>query len=769
MDVAIRILSAVMLLLSVAALVIAVIFVRRETAISVRRDVVRVIVAFGTILIMNAVLDVETPQWAIAIAVLAGGGIGFAQGRNLAIRVDGNRTYAQRTVWGVVAWGAGTVLIQAAGVVNRAGIAQLGLAAGLFGGAVIVGLLVGRAWAISQSQSTAAPSTVILLLFALVVGSGFGEAAPESGGRDVRDVYNGAVPGLTVQIRGTGIYYGDSVRLDFTNTTGQPIRVHVPIGLKLVPGDASVQTMITAGGEVIEVPPTSGPPHSEYIKAFCGEMHDGIPPSSEVFTPGELVDARTIRTIRRIQDGGFYDYTGQEAMWHLSDNADLSNNELSRQLVAPATEIPAEDAIRLSLAGLTGSVLLLANALVNAGHSVDDVLNAWRSGRLRDLLSADTGMTTEPDDSFVYRDPLEEAKDPDRVRSILDKLPPDQSRRDAEEQLIRRLQEEEDRRALDRIRDAIGPIAPDADISNLMQGNDQVDEVLDALPDETRRRLLESLQRTLEQERLRNAVDVGINVLDRERKVEALIDARNDQNQPWRYDEMLNKLDDKTLDQAGNRIDEGGGPIPPDQSLDIDNLVDEDDLLVALRRNPTARQYLDSLPPDIRPQVEAEMVRLLEEQRRNHLLNQVRDAVGPIGPDTDLDRALRDDNVREILNRVPPSESIPIETQIRNTLEQEQLGNTVEQAHSGVNLNRVEQELRDAVRRGRPEEAARILDAASPEDAAELVKRVEVPTAAKPSSPGLPPTQKPAPSVPASRTPPAGPGAPPATPLPPPD
>ena len=262
-------------------------------------------------------------------------------------------------------------------------------------------------------------------------------------------------------------------------------------------------------------------------------------------------------------------------------------------------------------------------------------------------------------------------------------------------------------------------------------------------------------------------MDVGKNVIDRELKDEILIQARKDQTQPWRYDEMLKNLDDKTLDQIGDRIDEGGGPVPPDQSLNVDNLVDEEDLLVALRRNPTAREYLDSLPPNIRPQVEAEMVRLLEEQRRNHLLNQVRDAVGPIGPDTDLDRALRDDNVREILNRVPPSESIPIETQIRNTLEQEQIGNTVEQAHNGVNLNRVEQELREAVRQGRPEDAARILDAAGPEDAAELVKRVEVPTAAKPPNQGMPPTQKPRAAPPNPATPPPGSSGPPPTPLPP--
>nr|MDJ0499244.1 hypothetical protein [Acidimicrobiia bacterium] len=527
MDVVIRIASGLLLLLSVAALVLAILFVRRETRIVIRRDVVRLIIAAATVLVMNAVLDIATPAWTIALAIVLGGGLGVLQGRQLTVRTEGDRMYAQRTVWGVAAWGTGTVLLQLAGVINRAGLANIGLAAGFFGAATVAGMLVGRNLAVNEARRSVTPATAVLLVLALGAGSGLADSGQE---HDIRDVFKGDVTDVSVQIRGTGSYYGDSIRLDITNRSGRTVWVRVPAGLKLVPGNSGAQTMITAGGEVVEVPPTPGEPQTDYIKAFCGEMNDSIPSSSEVFTPGDLVDDQMLRTIERIQDGNLYDFNGQEAVWHLTDGADISTNELVRQLIAPPTEIPAEDAIRLSLAGLTGTALLLANALVNAGHSVDDVLTAWRSGGLRDLLDSSAVSTSTPDE-YVYRDPFEEANNRERVRSIIERLPPDQTRRDAEAELIDRLRNEEDQRAIDRIRRAIGPVGPDTDINELLRDNKDVDQVLDQLPDDMRRRLVETLHQDLEQERLRSAVDVGMEVLDRERRVEVLIDARNDPNQ----------------------------------------------------------------------------------------------------------------------------------------------------------------------------------------------------------------------------------------------
>ena len=970
MSIVLRILSGVMLLLSVGALLFAVLVVRRESRIVMRRDLIRLIIALATGFLMTWALEVETPPLLIVAALAAGGTLGFLQGRQLVVRFEGETVYARRSAWGIAAWGGGVVLAQLAGVINRIGVAQLGLAATFLGAASIAGLVIGRSWTINQSRRPAA-STAALMLILLLVSTG---AADDSIGHDIRGVAEGRVPGLEVTIRGTGTYFGKSVQLDFTNTTDRTIRVRVPAGLKLVPGDSGVQTMITAGGEIIEVPPTTDAPHSDYINAFCGEMHDGIPPSSEVFTPGGFVDDRTMRTVQRIQDRGIYDYDAQEAIWSLTDNNDIAFNELARQLVAPANNISGEDALRLSLAGLAGSALLLANTLVNAGLSVDDVLSAWRSGGgggLVELIDRAPAQTSSGERSFVYRDPAEAVNDPDRVRSIFELLPPDQTRRDAEAQLLSRLRSEEERRALNEVREAIGPIGPDTDIDRILRDNENVDRVLDALPDEARTTLLDTLNRLLEQERLRNAVDVGIHVLDRERTVELLVDARSDPNQPWRFQDMIDKLDDKTLDEVGSRIEEGATPPTPDQSVQIENLAGEPDLLVALRRNPAVSDYLDSLPPDLRTQVEQQMLQTLERQRldlaltrvreaigpigpdtdldkvlrgdnvreildkisnqvtdpnkptetisidhhirttleqerlRNafdvgiHVLDRertvellvdarsdpnqpwrfqdmidklddktldevgsrieegatpptpdqsvqienlagepdllvalrrnpavsdyldslppdlrtqveqqmlqtlerqrldlaltrVREAIGPIGPDTDLDKVLRGDNVREILDKIPnqvtdpnkPTETISIDHHIRTTLEKEQVNNTVEQAHHGIELNRTEVELRRAVEEGRAGDVVKILEGVSPEEADQLCDKVGVPTAARPSSPGLPPTQKPTPpppapaaqppptppARPAQSTPPAPPpSGPTATPLPPPE
>src|SRR4030042_6663063 len=96
----------------------------------------------------------------------------------------------------------------------------------------------------------------------------------------------GGVPGVTATARGSGLgYYGDSLRVIIQNNTGQTIKVRVPIGTRFDPGDTAVQTMYSAGDEVIEVPPsTTQPTTARNIKAFCGEMHDTGPSSRVTLT-----------------------------------------------------------------------------------------------------------------------------------------------------------------------------------------------------------------------------------------------------------------------------------------------------------------------------------------------------------------------------------------------------------------------------------------------------------------------------------------------------
>lgn len=168
---------------------------------------------------------------------------------------------------------------------------------------------------------------------------------------DIRDVLDGNVEGLTVQVNGSGLgYYGDSLRANFVNTTDRPIRVKIPLGLRFVPNDSGVQTMIAAGGEIVVVPPGDS---ESLLKAFCGEMNDSAPGAGDVFTAGEMVGGDLLRTVENLNREGRFDSTGNSTIWSLTDDLNLDGDPEAQRLVRTTTS-PARTAAG---GALTGAVI----------------------------------------------------------------------------------------------------------------------------------------------------------------------------------------------------------------------------------------------------------------------------------------------------------------------------------------------------------------------------------------------------------------------------
>lgn len=198
----------------------------------------------------------------------------------------------------------------------------------------------------------------ILSILVLVFASPVTAAADDV---DIRDVMDGKVEGLTVQVNGSGLgYYGDSLRTSFVNTTDQPIRVKVPLGLRFHPNDSSVQTMIAAGGEIIVVPPGDS---ESLLKAFCGEMHDSAPGSGDVFTAGEMVGGDLLRTVENLNREGRFDSTGNSAVWSLTDGLNLEGDPEAQRLVRTSTS-PARTAVGGAFTGavIAGGAVIHARA-----------------------------------------------------------------------------------------------------------------------------------------------------------------------------------------------------------------------------------------------------------------------------------------------------------------------------------------------------------------------------------------------------------------------
>ena len=182
-----------------------------------------------------------------------------------------------------------------------------------------------------------ARACVVTLLFITAPVLALAQAADV----DLDTVLDGDVPGLSVFVHGTGGYSGLCMAGDFVNDTGQTIAVRIPVGLRLVPpeGFEGVQTMVTAGAEVLVIPP--GESRHQFV-AYCSEAHDSGPGGVGGFTNGGYVDAELMRVLRRIADEG--QSTGsQHAVWSVTDGYDISGNP-DAQRIAGAAGVPAGQA-----------------------------------------------------------------------------------------------------------------------------------------------------------------------------------------------------------------------------------------------------------------------------------------------------------------------------------------------------------------------------------------------------------------------------------------
>jgi len=178
---------------------------------------------------------------------------------------------------------------------------------------------------------------------------------------------DGDVSGLDAGVTGSGQgYYGDALRVFFQNATSGSFVVEVPIGLRLVPADESVQTMYAAGGERLDVPPGES---SQVIKGFCGEHDDGAPGADDTFTADGVAGGALLDTLQAINDEEAFDADGQAAVWHLTDGTPVEGNRVAEELVG-GSGFPGRAAagglLAAGLVAVTGLLVSWGPTLLNA-------------------------------------------------------------------------------------------------------------------------------------------------------------------------------------------------------------------------------------------------------------------------------------------------------------------------------------------------------------------------------------------------------------------
>lgn len=155
------------ILLTVASLTLAVVFARKMTRVRVGFDVARAVIGVGAILVMAMITGVTTPVIAVLVAVTVGVGVGFTQGSGLEITAQERGLFAKRTPVALVGWGAGLVLVQAAGIASHIGAVQLGQTVAWFSACMGIGLIVGRTGPLTRTLARAGTASLVMVLAAL--------------------------------------------------------------------------------------------------------------------------------------------------------------------------------------------------------------------------------------------------------------------------------------------------------------------------------------------------------------------------------------------------------------------------------------------------------------------------------------------------------------------------------------------------------------------------------------------------------------------------
>jgi hypothetical protein len=728
-----RLVSLGVLVLSAAALVLSVLFVKRERRVGVGMDLVRLVISLVSPVVMARSLQVQPSESLMGLGLLLGSILGLFQGLRLSIRLVGPAVYARRSLAAIAIWGTGVVLVQVAGIFTRTGIADLGLAVSFFGLGQSAGLLTGRWNGIveARGRSARAVAGVILILVAGVFAAWWPAAgALATAGQDLREVSAGRVDGVTVEIRGSGLgYFGDSLRLSFSNTSGQSVMVAVPLGLQFLPEDVGTQTMIGAGGETITVPPTGrGEPFVADIKAFCGEHNDAAPSTDDIFHPGDLVTGDLLAAVRAINEGGAFGYDEQQAIWHYTDELDVTGNSRAEELTERRALTPAAGA-RTSAVGLAGSALLLATILLEGGQSPLEVLGAMRRGQggpggVKGLHSLASGPRLGTAAGFAWTDPGEALAAGQRVAEVLGPLPAG-VRTEIEQRLLARFEDDQVSRAAALVERALGPVERlGGDLGQAVAGNPVAGKLLNTLPEGVRLRVEGRVVDDLAERRLSNGVAELRSSLERERAA-VMLRAAAQAKDRTQVDRILGGLGGHNAGQLWRQISEETGvarsdlvPMPPLPGQEgpvslVEHLDREEDLSAAVRMHREMVGGVGGLPGEVGGEAEVRLAGVLEKERLDRISGRLRGLVGSASGDPAkvIEDAMNGEKGMQLLTGLPEGVKGAAAERLKMDLSSEKVARVAEKVRQSLIWEKMVGLLKDALTAGDGDAADAVLKA----------------------------------------------------------
>lgn len=315
MDTVFEIIGWLSIPLTLLSVIYMVVTWRRQRRLSSRSLWVPILVSAVALLVYVGLIGLDPSPVTTWLPFLVAVGVGVFIGHGTPVEFVDGAAVAARNPWSFLVWAGSFTATQLVALLAPGSTeAMLSL---LF---AATGLTVGEQLALVSTRSNvlgAARRAATAAAAVFVVAVAFGAImSPRTGRAAEVDLTLGEVAGMTmndgfetdpragvkVDITGTpeGTYSGPSIDVTIANDTADTLRIRVPVGTKLYPANVATQTMLTAGNEVIVVPP--GQVVTKRIQAYCGEPHDGVPTTADTFTVGETETGPTQRTLEAITE-----------------------------------------------------------------------------------------------------------------------------------------------------------------------------------------------------------------------------------------------------------------------------------------------------------------------------------------------------------------------------------------------------------------------------------------------------------------------------------
>lgn len=229
-----RIVAIGAIVLTVLMLIVTFLFVRKETRVRPKWDIVRIVVSAIVATVMILWFAASAPLWAVGAAVVLGGGLGVWQGRNLVVRMTERGLFARRDTWAIFAFTVGILITQVAGLLNRTNVFRVGIAMTFFSAALALGLFIGRGPKIRAARVAGALGIAVVFLaplFAITPSDRTTASTPEPGGQVLSPR-----PEITEQLIGMADWQTATIDGGLWNNNGKPLlEVELPAGLDTLP------------------------------------------------------------------------------------------------------------------------------------------------------------------------------------------------------------------------------------------------------------------------------------------------------------------------------------------------------------------------------------------------------------------------------------------------------------------------------------------------------------------------------------------------------